>query len=117
MLTLIALAVTVLPRPASAQRQSVPLTTDSALVQHLRKTDPFFTLLVRCKDAKLTRTMTTVERHGEHAREHDFTYSALCDVTGQEEDDCLYRVELSGTIDTPESATIRRFRWDLVCGG
>ncbi len=115
---LTALGVALLPLPSMrAQSPPTSLASDSALVQHLRRTDQFFALLVNCKDGKLVRTQVPAVHHGEKAVEQHFSYGALCEVRGEEGDDCLYRVDLAGTIDGPESATIRRLRWELVCGG
>ncbi len=114
---LVGVCLVLVPGGLGAQASQPSLATDTALVTHLRATDPFFALFVQCKDAKVTRTSVQAVHHGERAVENHFTYRALCDVRGQEEDDCLYQVDLAGTIDTPQSATIRRLRWDLVCGG
>jgi hypothetical protein len=70
-----------------------------------------------CRDAKLVRSNTRVQAHGDTVVEHEFRYTAICDIKDEEASDCFYQVELSGTLDTPQSATIRRFHWDLECGG
>ena len=114
---LVGVSVVLVPGALGAQAPQPSLSTDTALVAHLRATDPFFALFVQCKDAKVTRTSVPAVHHGERTVENHFTYRALCDVRGQEEDDCLYQVDLAGTIDTPQSATIRRLLWDLVCSG
>src|SRR5258708_3326927 len=101
---LLGVRVVLVPVALGAQAPQPSLPTDSAL-------------FVQCKDAKVTRTSVPTVHHGERTVENHFTYRALCDVRGQEEDDCLYQVDLAGTIDTLQSATIRRLRWDLVCSG
>ena len=114
---LVGVRVVLVPGALGAQAPQPSLATDTALVAHLRATDPFFGLFVQCKDVKVTRASVPAVHHRERTVEKHFTYRALCDVRGQEEDDCLYQVDLAGTIDTLQSATIRRLRWDLVCSG
>ena len=101
--------------PLRGQRSS--LATDTALVRYLRRTDSFFRQLGPCRDAKLVRSNTRVEAHGDTIVEHWFRYTATCEIKDEEASDCSYKVDLSGTLDTPESATIRRFHWDLECAG
>lgn len=96
--------------------QDSSFATDSGLVQYLRRTDPFFRQLGECHDARLTRSIGNVERSkGDSVVVHRFTYSAMCELQDSEGSDCQYRVDLSGTLDTDDVATIRRFRADLVC--
>ncbi len=102
--------------PALGQAQ--PLLSDSALIRYLRRTDHFFSLLAHCRDVKLARAKERVATaHGDTIVQDGFTYTALCQLPREQDSDCLYQVEVSGTLDTPEAAHIRRFRWDLLCGG
>ena len=101
----------------SLHAQRSALATDSALIRYLRRTDAFFRQLGPCRDTRLVRSNTRVQAHGDTVVEHQFTYTAICDIKDEEASDCFYQVQLSGTLDAPESATIRRFHWDLECGG
>src|SRR5258708_13014759 len=101
----------------SLHGQGQALTSDSALVRYLRRTDSFFRQFGPCRDAKLVRSNARVEAHGDTIVEHKFSYAATCESKDEGDSDCLYDVQFSGTVDTPNSATIRSFRWELECGG
>jgi hypothetical protein len=102
----------------SLHGQRSSLATDSALVRYLRRNDSFFRQLGPCRDAKLVRSNARVETsHGDTIVVRRFAYTATCEIKDEEASDCSYKVDISGTLDTPESATIRRFHWDLECAG
>ena len=85
------------------------LTNDSALMQHVKRTDHVFqSLLDDCRRERLTR--------GNTGRKATFTYQANCDIRPRPEDDCRsYEVEASGTVDGPEWATVRQIKLTLQC--
>ncbi len=85
------------------------LTSDSALMAHLKRTDHVFqSAFGDCHDERITRA--NIDRRA------TFTYRANCTIRPVPEHDCRsYRVEASGTIDGPEWATIRQMNLTLQC--
>ena len=102
----------VLPAPTLGQGSTSPLTADSGLIAHLKRTDPVLRQVLRDCSGEL------VERTRKGART-SFVYRASCRerVPPSEAGDCNYKVEGRGTIDSPEWATVRSWRLDLQCHG
>jgi hypothetical protein len=97
---------------ADAQAPSSSLATnDTALVAHLHRWDT----LLRYALAHCTRESIV---RGKEQHKDTFVYKASCTQRKEpsERDDCpAYDVEGSGTVDTPQWATIRRWRLTLRC--
>ena len=89
--------------------RTTPLTSDTALIAHLKRTDHVFqSAFGNCQDERITRA--SVERRA------TFIYRGSCAIRPVPEHDCrFYRVEASGTIDGPEWATIRQMNLTLEC--
>ena len=84
---------------------------NAALVQHIKTTDFVFrAVLGKCSNEHVVR----FRRHGLLY----FTYSATCAINPLPEEDCgHYKVSATGTVDTPENATVRDTRLELLCSG
>jgi hypothetical protein len=100
--------------PMAGQTPSDSLATnDSALEAHLQRWDPLLRyVLERCTNQSIVR--------GKERDQDTFVYKASCNrrTEPSERDDCpTYDVEGSGTVDTPQWATIRRWRLTLRCSG
>jgi hypothetical protein len=82
---------------------------DAALLQHIKANDYVFQrVLEQCHGETIHRS----NRKGLHY----FTYSATCAIRAHYEDDCpSYGVTATGTIDTPQSATVRDIQLVLKC--
>jgi len=82
---------------------------DAALLQHIKANDYVFQrVLEQCRGETIHRS----NRKGLHY----FTYSATCSIRAHYEDDCpSYSVTATGTIDTPQWATVRDIRLVLKC--
>jgi len=96
--------------PALAQPATPDLrVNDSALIRHIRATDfAFQALLGKCEAENLLRNVQDNAMH--------FTYKAVCTIRPRPEEDCQrYAVTASGTVDTPNDATVRDIRLKLLC--
>jgi hypothetical protein len=84
---------------------------NAALLQHIKTTDFVFrAVLGNCSNEHVVR----FRRHGLLY----FTYSATCAINPLPDEDCgYYKVSATGTIDTPENATVRDTRLELLCSG
>jgi|SRR5690348_8733253 len=96
--------------PALAQPAAPNLrTNDAALIRHIKATDFVFqALLGKCEAETLQRNI--------QAGLWRFTYKATCAIRPRPEQDCQrYKVTALGTVDTPNSATVRDIRLKLLC--
>jgi hypothetical protein len=96
--------------PVFAQAtKTPPLKSDTALIQHIKRTDHVFqAVLSGCRDERVTR--------GNTGRKTTFSYQAQCDIKPRPESDCRsYAVDASGTFDGPEWATVREVKLTLQC--
>ena len=95
----------------SPQGPSTLVNSDSALIQHLWRHDYVFRgVFETCTDQHVTR--------GSKGRQRTFTYSADCRIRrpASERDDCpTFHVVASGTVDTPEWASVRKWSLELSC--
>ena len=84
---------------------------NAALLQHIKTTDFVFrAVLGKCSNERVVR----FRRNGLLY----FTYSANCAINPLPDEDCgHYKVSATGTIDTPENATVRDTRLQLLCSG
>ena len=101
----------------SLHGQRSALAQDSALVRYLRRSDAFFRQFGPCRNARLGRSTERIEGHADTVVVQTFTYTATCESKTEADSDCLYKVQFSGTVDTPDAAHIRSFRWELECSG
>src|SRR5262245_8495250 len=112
-LCVVAFSALLAGRQAPTQDPGSLFVSDSALIQHLWRRDYVFRgVFESCKDEVVSR--------GSQGRTRTFTYAASCRIRrpASERDDCpTYRVVASGTIDTPEWASVRKWRLDLECSG
>lgn len=84
-------------------------TSNAALIRHIKATDYVFqALLGTCKAESVQRS----RKGGSWL----FTYRATCSIRPLPHQDCQsYRVTASGTVDTPEWATVRDVHLHLLC--
>ena len=82
---------------------------DAALLKHIKSSDLIFrTVLGKCDKERVDRSVVAGRR--------SFVYRAQCEIKPKPENDCqFYRVEASGTIDTPTWATVRDIHLKLQC--
>jgi hypothetical protein len=105
-----AFAIGLIAAPAAVAATDLG-TDNAALVQHIKTTDFVFrAVLGKCSNERVVRF-----------RRNDllyFTYSATCAISPLPEEDCgHYKVSATGTIDTPENATVIDTRLELLCSG
>jgi len=99
-------------RTLGAQTDSASfMVNDSALVRHIRTTDPVFKNVIEsCSEQKLTRRVASGR--------HSFVYEANCRIrkAPSEASDCSrYAIVASGTVDDAAWATVRSLRLELQC--
>jgi hypothetical protein len=94
---------------ASAHPHKIPDMSDSALIKHIKSSDFVFrSVLDNCSKERVSRKIVSGKR--------TFQYRADCEIKPKPETDCQsYRVEATGTVDTPEWATVRAIRLKLEC--
>ncbi|MGO4703999.1 hypothetical protein [Dyella sp. 2RAB6] len=99
--------------PFSASIAADDLSTDHGLLTFVRSNDTIWTrVLGTCRDATVVRS----SRQGRI----DFNIKAECAVKDNLEGnmDCpAYKVDASGTVDTPSQATVRKMTLELRCSG
>lgn len=82
---------------------------DAELIQHIKKHDFVFNaVLGKCHNEQLHRSNKKDLKF--------FNFKAICEIKPLPETDCQsYRVTASGTVDTPEWATVRNMQLELQC--
>lgn len=89
------------------------LSTDKGLLAFVQSHDTAWTrVLGTCRDASVVR----LSRQGRM----DFTIRAECAIKDNREEnmDCpAYRIDASGTVDSPSQATVRKMTLELLCSG
>jgi hypothetical protein len=83
--------------------------SDSALLKHIKTTNPVFSeVLGECHEEKLRRSTKNGLKY--------FEYKAFCAVKKEHEGECQdYKVHATGTVDNSEWATVRDIRLVLLC--